>query len=1074
MIPATSPWILTTFDAEEDTEPSAVARREYCFEGSTGFLQRTRTIKTGASRGANDLLAVYSRDTAGNMTSEQFYGGDTQAIGTGVLCSLTPPSTNQYRIDHTYQYGSLRTARYVDINGNPLSFYSLDRDIDRNTGLPAASRDTAGIQTNLTYDNMARLTWEKPTTGQGTWAEYAYLAASGSTAAKVDLYRRPNSSTTGVLARESYAFDGLGRLAGEFRLLYDGAWNQRLTTYNGMGWKTDVTEWQPLNTATIKKTHYSGFDPFGRSTTITPPDGSTHNVTLTYLGVRQVQRTVKVATTTTSETSAVTTELYDRQGRLYRLTEPSGTGGTPTTTTYAYDIGSRLKQASTPSGSTTQNRYFTYDNRGFLTSEQLPEKGASGNGYVSYSAYDARGHVGRVVDGPNDLTFSTDRGERLALVRETGGSQRTLKSFTFATANGGGDYANGKLRTAVANNYYDPNTPTANFLSQETYTYAGVGGRVSQRSTLAGIVGANQGTFTQGFTWNDLGLPATLTYPQFAGVGPARTVTFGLTNGWLTRVHEGTTNYASSISYHSNGMVNQVVHPNNTTDTYAKDPNDMQRPASVTVRGLLGLMLWTTNTYVYDGSGNVKAMGTDTFTYDPVSRLVTGTINTVAKKQCMAYDAFGNAVRADVIASTGTCLTTPAISIDPATNRMNLPVTYDAAGEQLSWNSGAYAYAWYPTGQMRQFIGGGRSEVHGYTADGERVGTYDSVLNGITYTLRGLDGKVLRVYRESGGVWTWVQDYVYRDGASLATIDSTGTRHFALDHLGTVRLITNASGSQVALHTYMPFGQEGTNAYQDTERMKFTGHERDLRDTTNTTDDLDYMHARYYNPIVARFLTADPAGIRDPKVPQSWNKYAYSHGNPMRYVDPNGRWIAIADGGRQADLKGILLGLMTRPSGLAALQRLANDPIKGVLFREANLSTEDARATGRQVRPGDPITLGLTQRVQPYTSFIFKVTVDLSGAARFHPSDPTGLTTAAHEVKHVTSFFSGASSDEVLREDKPPFAAESWAQAVASEAPSVVSTDEEALRGLRELLDQWLLAGNGQYAAQTEAPRRNP
>ena len=213
-------------------------------------------------------------------------------------------------------------------------------------------------------------------------------------------------------------------------------------------------------------------------------------------------------------------------------------------------------------------------------------------------------------------------------------------------------------------------------------------------------MGGYQGTFVQSFTWNNLGRPATLTYPQKTGVGPARTVTFDLTNGWLTRVHEGTTNYASSISYHSNGMVNQVVHPNNTTDTYAKDANDMQRPASVTVRGLLGLTLWTTNGYAYDGSGNVKAMGTDTFTYDLVSRLVEGKIASVAKKQCMVYDAFGNVRRADVIASTGTCLTTPSISIDPATNRMNPPVTYDAAGAQTSWSSGTYTYAWYPTGQI--------------------------------------------------------------------------------------------------------------------------------------------------------------------------------------------------------------------------------------------------------------------------------------------------------------------------------------------------------------------------------------
>lgn len=79
-------------------------------------------------------------------------------------------------------------------------------------------------------------------------------------------------------------------------------------------------------------------------------------------------------------------------------------------------------------------------------------------------------------------------------------------------------------------------------------------------------------------SWTDLEDIASLTYPQKAGVGPARMVTFDYTNGWLTRVHEGTTNYASSISYHPNGMINQVAHGNTTTDLFGKDANDVARP----------------------------------------------------------------------------------------------------------------------------------------------------------------------------------------------------------------------------------------------------------------------------------------------------------------------------------------------------------------------------------------------------------------------------------------------------------------------------------------------------------------
>jgi len=51
----------------------------------------------------------------------------------------------------------------------------------------------------------------------------------------------------------------------------------------------------------------------------------------------------------------------------------------------------------------------------------------------------------------------------------------------------------------------------------------------------------------------------------------------------------------------------------------------------------------------------------------------------------------------------------------------------------------------------------------------------------------------------------------------------------------------------------------------------------------------DSMHARYYFPYTARFLSVDPGRDYDPKVPQSWNLYAYVRGDPVNAIDPNGR-----------------------------------------------------------------------------------------------------------------------------------------------------------------------------------------
>jgi RHS repeat-associated protein len=50
----------------------------------------------------------------------------------------------------------------------------------------------------------------------------------------------------------------------------------------------------------------------------------------------------------------------------------------------------------------------------------------------------------------------------------------------------------------------------------------------------------------------------------------------------------------------------------------------------------------------------------------------------------------------------------------------------------------------------------------------------------------------------------------------------------------------------------------------------------------------DSMHARYHNPNVARFLSVDPGRDNNPKVPQSWNLYAYVRNGPALRTDPTG------------------------------------------------------------------------------------------------------------------------------------------------------------------------------------------
>ncbi|MSP13291.1 MAG: hypothetical protein EXR62_10090 [Chloroflexi bacterium] len=80
----------------------------------------------------------------------------------------------------------------------------------------------------------------------------------------------------------------------------------------------------------------------------------------------------------------------------------------------------------------------------------------------------------------------------------------------------------------------------------------------------------------------------------------------------------------------------------------------------------------------------------------------------------------------------------------------------------------------------------------------------------------------------------------------------------------------------------MPFGQERAGQPQSlpTDR-NFTG--QPLDSSTN----LLYYGARYYDPALGRFLQADTI-VPQPGNPQSLNRYSYVMNNPVKYTDPTG------------------------------------------------------------------------------------------------------------------------------------------------------------------------------------------
>lgn len=98
----------------------------------------------------------------------------------------------------------------------------------------------------------------------------------------------------------------------------------------------------------------------------------------------------------------------------------------------------------------------------------------------------------------------------------------------------------------------------------------------------------------------------------------------------------------------------------------------------------------------------------------------------------------------------------------------------------------------------------------------------------------------------------------------------------ACNHL---RLLINTSTGEVTEHDYTSFGEPLT---EPTVAWEFSSSRYD-KDTG-----LYYNHHRYYNPILKRWLTADPAGFID-----STNLYVYAKNNPNRYCDPTGQFAFL-------------------------------------------------------------------------------------------------------------------------------------------------------------------------------------
>ncbi|NLK12396.1 MAG: DNRLRE domain-containing protein [Candidatus Phytoplasma sp.] len=130
--------------------------------------------------------------------------------------------------------------------------------------------------------------------------------------------------------------------------------------------------------------------------------------------------------------------------------------------------------------------------------------------------------------------------------------------------------------------------------------------------------------------------------------------------------------------------------------------------------------------------------------------------------------------------------------------------------------------------------------------------------------------------------------YTYDINDELLSFNYQGNEYYYLKNiLGDITGILNEEGNLVAKYNYDAWGNiiyqydDGTNI-SNINPYRYRGYRYD-----NHTG-LYYLNARYYDPTISRFISADSINYLDPSSSAGLNLYAYCDNNPVMYSDSEG------------------------------------------------------------------------------------------------------------------------------------------------------------------------------------------
>jgi RHS repeat-associated protein len=769
-----------------------------------------------------------------------------------------------------------------------------------------------GIHTCYEYDSLGNQTAETARCGSAapittTTSRFYAVAAPASPALSkvVTVTRPPVGSPTWTYS------DALGRVIATRTRHFDGGLIETGRSYDVLG--RLASESKPHRLGDTVFASVSTYDPLGRISTVTQDIGSldatssptSTTATTTYaVGATTVTHVVGGATQTRTETKNVVGKVIEVKDTDLQ------------TITYAYDADGNLKDTFDPAGNVV---HVDYDIRGRKTSSTDPDLGTWSYGYNGFGDL-----VSQTDAKAQTTTMAYDRLGRMTSSTDAAGTAQ----WVYDVAPGAGV---GKLAAMIsAPDDAKLNAPcVVPFVS---VTGGNRAGRTIRYTQFGDVEEESQCTdgepFRTSFDYDVFGRPSVVRYPSINGQRLAiesHYTSLGHLQ-YVTDLGDGSVLWVAK-SMNALGQVTKEILKNGVETTANRNSATGWLLGSDSVAHADSDKLIQKWDYGYDEVGNLRrrdrsdavitASTEEVFTYDGLNRLKTSTVETsdgFTRNEQFFYNPIGNITIKNgqqYFYDTGcTAGTRPAGPHAVCSVQGGSSYQYDGNGNMISGGSRSVTYnsSNKPT-TIQSFSPTTSTVDFAYGADTHRV---LQIATTGTQTARtvyvGLGGTGKSLYeRTIGNGTTQHAQFIYAQGShggaafairvttEVGSSTTAATKYYHFDHLGSVTAMSDELGRVVAGSadaTVMnydawglrrdPDGRPASGSFnQQAGRREFTGHE------TITGVGLINMNGRVYDPVLGRFLSADPQ-IQFVADLQSFNRYSYVHNNPLSYTDPTG------------------------------------------------------------------------------------------------------------------------------------------------------------------------------------------